>query len=116
MQERIHPQIASRLISILMEPDRNSPLIHPSTWNLFKEGRRTPGYSLFDWLHGYVYGRWPYLYIGFGIGKHPLAQVVGRLVSLLSWVLRRQDGSQASRDTRVGLAADFPCRDPQEVT
>jgi ferredoxin len=33
-------------------------------------------YSFFDWLHGYVYARWPYLYIGIGTGEHPLARIV----------------------------------------
>lgn len=35
------------------------------------ESRR---YSFFDFLHGYVYGRWPYLYIGIGTGEHPWAK------------------------------------------
>ena len=33
-----------------------------------------PGYSYFDRLHGYIYARWPYLYIGIGTGEHPLAK------------------------------------------
>ena len=45
-----------------------------STMALIREARRTPGYSLFDWLHGYVYGRWIYHYIGIGTGEHPLAK------------------------------------------
>jgi hypothetical protein len=28
----------------------------PSTRAFIAEARRTPGYSFFDWLHGYVYG------------------------------------------------------------
>jgi ferredoxin len=55
-----------------------------STVEFAREGRRTPGYSLFDWLHGYVYGRWPYLYIGVATGEHPLARVFGPLVRLLA--------------------------------
>jgi len=50
-----------------------------------EEARRTPGYSLFDWLHGYIYARWPYLYIGIGTGEHPLARLFGPLVR---WVAR----------------------------
>jgi hypothetical protein len=56
----------------------------PSTRALTREARRTPDYSLFDFLHGYVYARWPYLYIGIGAGTHPLARIFGppfRLVS-----------------------------------
>ncbi len=59
-------------------------LVQPSTRAFAREGRRTPGYSLFDWLHGYVYGRWPYLYIGIGTGEHPLARVFGPLVTWLA--------------------------------
>jgi NAD-dependent dihydropyrimidine dehydrogenase PreA subunit len=57
------------------------PLLRPSTRAFIKEARRTPDYSLFDWLHGYVYARWPYLYIGIGTGEHPLARVLAPLAS-----------------------------------
>jgi len=60
-----------------------SKLVRPSTRAFAREARRTPGYSLFDWLHGYVYTRWPYLYIGIGTGEHPLARVIGPLVRQL---------------------------------
>ena len=58
-------------------------LVRPSTRAFAREARRTPGYSLFDWLHGYVYGRWPYLYIGIGTGEHPLARIFGPLARQL---------------------------------
>jgi len=61
-----------------------NPLIKPSTRAFRREARRTPGYSLFDWVHGYVYGRWPYLYIGIGTGGHPLARLFGPLVRWLA--------------------------------
>ena len=48
--------------------------IKPSTRAFIREGRRTPGYSTFDLVHGYVYARWPYLYIGIGTGEHPAAK------------------------------------------
>lgn len=56
-----------------------SSLVKPSTRAFWREGRQTPGYSCFDWLHGYVYARWPYLYIGIGTGEHPLARKLGPL-------------------------------------
>jgi len=55
-----------------------------STRAFTREARRTPGFSFFDWLHGYVYLRWPYLYIGIGTGEHPLARAFGPLVRRLS--------------------------------
>jgi ferredoxin len=57
-----------------------------STRAFLQEGRRTAGYSLYDALHGYIYARWPYLYIGIGTGEHPLAK---RLVPLLAAILRQ---------------------------
>ncbi len=62
------------------------PWPFPSTRAFTREALRTPGYTLFDWLHGQVYARWPYLYIGIGTGEHwlarifrPLARVWGKL-------------------------------------
>jgi ferredoxin len=72
-------------------------LLRPSTIAFLQEARRTPGYSLFDWLHGYVYGRWPYLYIGVGTGEHRLSRILGRPAG---WLLRhfshRNDVSESS--------------------
>ncbi|MDZ7844758.1 MAG: 4Fe-4S binding protein [Anaerolineales bacterium] len=52
--------------------------------DFYREGRTIPGYSFFDFIHGYVYGRWPYFYIGIGTGEHRLAGVFRRLFNLVS--------------------------------
>jgi ferredoxin len=57
--------------------------IKPSTQEFFREARRTPNYFLFDFLHGYVYGRWTHLYIAIGTGRHPLAK---KLAPMAAWV------------------------------
>jgi ferredoxin len=67
----------------MMSRKRRAGPIRPSTRAFTREARRTPGYSLFDWLHGYVYARWPYLYIGIGTGEHPLARIFGPPVRLI---------------------------------
>jgi NAD-dependent dihydropyrimidine dehydrogenase PreA subunit len=58
-------------------------LFRPSTLALLRESRQARDYSLLDLLHGYIYGRWIYLYISLGTGRHPLARRFLRLVSLL---------------------------------
>ena len=58
-------------------------IFRPSTRAFFSEARQVKGYSFFDRLHGYVYGRWTYFYIGIGTGRHPLAK---RLAPLLNWI------------------------------
>jgi Pyruvate/2-oxoacid:ferredoxin oxidoreductase delta subunit len=82
-------------------------LLRPSTRAFLREARRTPGYSFFDWLHGYVYARWPYLYIGIGTGEHPLARSVGPLAyRLLRWFSHRAVGDHSSAQ-RVTFADTY---------
>ena len=75
-------------------PERKNQhrLIKASTLAFAREGKRTSGYTLFDWLHGYVYARWPYLYIGIGTGEHWLARVFGPVVRTLSRLVPRPPG------------------------
>lgn len=47
--------------------------LSPSTRAWLAE-RKKAGQSWFDFLHGYVYARWPYLYIGTATGGHPKAK------------------------------------------
>lgn len=80
-----HPYVSSYLLtrSPLVKSLHRFLPIQPSTLEFIREGRSTPGYSLFDWLHGYVYGRWTYLYLAIGTGQHPLARTFTRLAALL---------------------------------
>jgi ferredoxin len=57
------------------------------------EAKRTSGFSRFDFLHGYVYARWPYLYIGIGTGEHWLSKAIRPLVNLIGrWLMPKKDG------------------------
>ncbi len=60
------------------------------------KARRTPGYSLFDWLHGYVYARWPHLYIGIGTGEHPLARKVKPVVVRIDRLIKSHGQAHAT--------------------
>lgn len=67
-----------------MKQHHRTALIRLSTRAFVQEARRTPGFSLFDLLHGYIYGRWPYLYIGIGTGEHRLARLIRPVSTWLS--------------------------------
>ncbi len=41
-----------------------------------REARQAPNAGLWEFMHGYVYTRWPYLYIRTAMGRHPLALLV----------------------------------------
>jgi Pyruvate/2-oxoacid:ferredoxin oxidoreductase delta subunit len=74
-------------------------LFRPATQAFVREARRTPGYSLFDWLHGYVYARWPYLYIGIGAGEHVLARIFGPPVRLAGRLFPHHQDGDGDRPT-----------------
>ena len=77
-----------------------NPFVKPSTREFLKEARKIPGYSLFDILHGYVYGRWPYLYIGIGVGEHPLAKwYAGVSKRIQKWFPKKRDESDKPKNT-----------------
>jgi ferredoxin len=77
-----------------MKEGKPRTLVKASTRAFYREGRRAPGYSLSNWLHGYVYGRWLYLYIRIGAGKHPLSRAYQRLSH---WVGRALPGRNGDR-------------------
>jgi ferredoxin len=76
--------------------------IKPSTRRFIQEARSTEGYSLFDLLHGYIYARWPYLYIGIGTGEHPLTRtikpIINSLVILLGYLPSNNQNSDIASD------------------
>ena len=78
----------------------------PSTRAFIREARQVPGYSLFDWLHGYVYLRWPYLYIGIAKREHPLSRVVVPIVGAASAAWRTIGGDGAS-EAHEGFADSY---------
>ncbi|MEW6718554.1 MAG: 4Fe-4S binding protein, partial [Chloroflexota bacterium] len=57
------------------------------TLKFIQEARRTHPYTLYDLLHGYIYARWPYLYIGIGTGEHPLARAYKTIIHLFRFLL-----------------------------
>jgi len=92
-------------------------VIKPSTSAFAREARRTPGYSLFDWVHGYVYIRWPYLYIGIGTGEHPLARL---FKPLIRWLARlfpsRLAGDRSAERALSEPQPDGSRQSPDRVT
>ncbi|MGE5249951.1 MAG: ATP-binding protein [Bacteroidota bacterium] len=80
--------------------------IKPSTREFFAEAQRIPGFSFFDRLHGYVYGRWPYLYIGIGTGEHPLSKWFAPLAGWFNGLATgRREGEPPAQD--VGFADTY---------
>ena len=92
-----------------------APLLKTSTLQFIREARRTPGFSWFDLLHGLVYARWTYLYIGIGIGEHPLAKRLKPSVSRLSGLLACRNGRRVAASTGVADADFLPPQKPRRT-
>jgi ferredoxin len=73
-----------------------------ATMDLLGEARRTSNSSLFDLIHGYVYGRWPYLYIATGIGENRLARILSPIIGFVSMLVPER----SSADGETGTVAD----------
>jgi ferredoxin len=59
-------------------------LLKSSTRKFIQEARGQKGFSFADWLHGYVYARWPYLYIGVGTGEHRFSWAIQAIWDVFS--------------------------------
>jgi len=87
-------------------------LFQPSTLSFTKEAFYKRGYSFFDWLHGYVYARWPYLYIGIGTGELPRNQILRALVRRM----KRLFSSRATANTSTELIKTPSQQNPDSGT
>jgi len=83
-----------------------NPFVTPSTRAFFEEARKIPGYSFFDFLHGYIYGRWPYLYIGIGVGEHPLSKWFAPLSGWFNKLVTRKKYGEPA-ESKIGFADTY---------
>lgn len=80
--------------------------ISPSTRAFWREGHKIPGYSWFDFVHGYVYARWAYLYIEVGTGEHPLAKKLAPFVSWINKFITKKKPNEA-KEPQIGFADTY---------
>lgn len=80
--------------------------IKPSTRAFLAEARKIPGHSLFDLVHGYVYARWPYLYIGIGTGEHPLAKWFMPIAGLFNGLVTKKKENEPTVEV-IGFADTY---------
>jgi len=71
---------------------------------LWKAGRAIRGYSILDFLHGYIYGRWPYLYIGLATGERKLPRILEPLVCLAGHLFLRSGDGDDPQETKRRFA------------
>ena len=87
-------------------PKKTSPFICPSTRKFYQESRINPKHSIGDFIHGYIYGRWTYAYIGVAKGRHPLTKILGPLFSFISFLFPKPkvDSDDAANGDKAKLS------------
>jgi len=58
----------------MKQNSKSFSLISPATKNFIQAAWKTQINAPWDFIHSYVYARWPYLYISLGRGEHPIAK------------------------------------------
>jgi len=81
-------------------------IISKGTRQFLRAGRNLADYTIWDKIHGYVYGRWPYLYIGIGKGEHPLAKKLQPVKDLFSRNHKPEGPKPHSTTLESGTLAD----------
>ena len=81
-------------------------LIKPSTRTFFAESKKLGRYGPVEWLHGYIYGRWIYQYIGIGTGEHSIVKYLTPLGNAIIWLFRQVTGLKKSTGG-VGFANSY---------
>ncbi len=82
------------------------PFVKASTRAFIEEAHHTPGYTLLDFIHGYIYGRWPYFYIGVGKGKHPAAKYLSPLGNLINGLITKKKKDEPA-EKAIGFADTY---------
>ena len=73
-------------------PTRQLPTklhIMPTTKAFLREARSVSGMGVINTLHGYIYGRWPFLIIELGTGEHRLMRTFKPIVNLFFRAMMR---------------------------
>lgn len=68
------PSLTQRLVRMVLRS--------PSSRAFYDQELARPNASLQNWLHGYVYARWPYAYIGTATGRHPVVRALRSLLKV----------------------------------
>lgn len=71
-----------------------NPFAKTSTRRFFDEGKQTEDYSLYDSFHGYLYSKWPYLYISVALGEHPLNKFLAPVFMFLFSIFESEKEDQ----------------------
>jgi ferredoxin len=78
-----------------------------STREFIKEARSSKEYSFLDFIHGYLYMRWPYFYISMGKGDHPLSKNLSGLLGKIFLFFEKSKKRRVQSNSNKGFAEGY---------
>jgi hypothetical protein len=94
-----------------MNEDKKSlSLFSPATRQFVQEAWKVQTKAPWDFIHSYIYARWPYLYIGISGGEHPLTRMFLPILKALRRLFPRDkpdDSPPPSTTQTTGTSADI---------
>lgn len=85
-------------------------VLKPSTKSFIRDSRKTHGFSIYDMLHGYIYARFIYTYVGIAIGEHPSSKainIVSNIIAKIASGLRYILGIKPPPESSISLADTY---------
>jgi len=80
--------------------------VKPSTRAFVAEAKKIQGFSFLDFLHGYIYARWPYLYISIGTGEHPLSKAFTPIAGFVNGLITHPKPDESAQE-QIGFADTY---------
>jgi ferredoxin len=64
-------------------------LLKPSTYQFMQYAQKMDDFSFLDYIHGYIYARFPYFYIEIGTGEHPIIKRFNSIMKPIEYLFQR---------------------------
>jgi len=98
---------------MITKNEKKNSFISPATRDFLRQAWGAQTHAPWDFLHSYVYARWPYLYISIGNGEHPIVKRLKPFFKTLQRILQRDQPITRSKsvtlsfDHETGTTADI---------
>ena len=98
---------------MITKNEKKTSFISPATRDFLREAWRGQTHAPWDFLHSYVYARWPYVYISIGNGEHRIVKRLRPFFKGLQRLFHRDKPTNRSKsitlsfDRETGTTADI---------
>jgi Pyruvate/2-oxoacid:ferredoxin oxidoreductase delta subunit len=89
-----------------VQPSPKKKWVSKGTKKFVQASDQAENYTWRNLVHGYVYSRWPYLYIGIGKGEHPISKYITPIWNLYRKIIPARSSSNGNRDHSLTVESE----------